>query len=53
MLKQATYSFAMENAHPDVIEIANFKTKSNNNLGVELILEKLVAAKLRTKSSNN
>ncbi len=53
MLKQATYSFAMENAHPDVIEIANFKTKSNNNLGVELILEKLVADKLRTKSSNN
>jgi Cof subfamily protein (haloacid dehalogenase superfamily) len=45
MLKQATYSFAMANAHSKVLETANFKTKSNNDFGVELILEKLLVAK--------
>lgn len=45
MLKLASYSFAMENAHPNVKEIANFKTKSNNDFGVELILKKLIASK--------
>lgn len=47
MLKQATYSFAMANAHSTVIETANFKTKSNNDFGVELILEQLIAAKTK------
>lgn len=41
MLQEADFSFAMENAHKDIKEIANFGTKSNNNLGVESILEKL------------
>ena len=50
MLKLATYSFAMENAHENVKEIAKFETKSNNNFGVEIILEKLIEAK---KSYNN
>src|SRR5690606_29963864 len=45
MLKLATYSFAMENAHDVVKDIARYETKSNNNLGVELILEKLIQAK--------
>lgn len=45
MLKQATYSFAMENAHPNVKDVANFETKSNDDLGVEYILEKLIKAK--------
>ncbi len=45
MLQQATYSFAMENAHENVKSTANFMTKSNNNYGVELMLEKLIAAK--------
>ncbi|MEP1487232.1 MAG: HAD family hydrolase [Algibacter sp.] len=45
MLKQSTYSFAMENAHQNVKDIANFKTKSNDEFGVELILEKLLEAK--------
>ena len=45
MLKQASYSFAMENAHPNVKEIANFKTKSNDDYGVEFVLEKLIEAK--------
>lgn len=45
MLKLATYSFAMENAHDNVKKIALYETKSNNDLGVEIILEKLIQAK--------
>lgn len=45
MLKQAEYSFAMENAHQNVKHIANYQTKSNDEFGVELILEKLLQAK--------
>ncbi|MEP3836213.1 MAG: HAD family hydrolase [Algibacter sp.] len=46
MLKLATYSFAMENAHDNVLAIANHKTKSNDDFGVEYILDKLIKAKL-------
>lgn len=42
MLALAEYSFAMENAHPNVKKVANYLTKSNDNLGVELVLEKLL-----------
>jgi len=45
MLKLATYSFAMANAHENVLKTANFKTKSNDEFGVEFILEKLLQAK--------
>lgn len=45
MLKLATYSFAMENAHENVLKIANYKTKSNDNYGVESILEELIKSK--------
>ena len=45
MLELADFSFAMENAHPNVIKAANFKTKSNDEQGVEYILEKLLDAK--------
>jgi len=45
MLSKATYSFAMENAHPNVLEVANYKTSSNDNYGVEKILEKLIISK--------
>lgn len=35
MMKQAKYSYAMKNAHKDLIKVANFITKDdNNNLGV-------------------
>ena len=47
MLKKSTYSFAMENAHENVKEIANYKTKSNNDFGVEYILEKLINSKTK------
>lgn len=42
MLKKAKYSFAMQNAHADVKEIANYETHSNDNLGVESIITKLL-----------
>ncbi|TMM53457.1 HAD family hydrolase [Maribacter algarum] len=42
MLGKAKYSFAMENAHQNVLKVANFKTSSNNDFGVERILEKLL-----------
>lgn len=45
MLEQSMYSFAMENAHNNVKEIANYATKSNDEFGVEIILEKLIEAK--------
>ncbi len=42
MLKKATYSFAMENAHPDVLTTANYKTVSNDAHGVEEVLGRLL-----------
>ncbi len=44
MLSLAHFSFAMENAHPNVKKAANYLTDSNTNLGVERILEKLVTS---------
>tara|TARA_R110002096_G_scaffold431902_1_gene647754 strand:- start:219 stop:1031 length:813 start_codon:yes stop_codon:yes gene_type:complete len=45
MLELAHFSYAMENAHPNVKKVANFKTKGNNELGVEFILEQLIYSK--------
>ena len=42
MLALAEYSFAMANAHPNVKRVANFETASNDDFGVERILEQLV-----------
>ncbi len=42
MLAMADFSFAMENAHPNVKEAANYATSSNDDFGVERILEKLL-----------
>lgn len=42
MLKCAKYRYAMANAHDDVKAIANFETKSNDNFGVEIVLENLI-----------
>jgi len=44
MLGKAKYSFAMENAHPNVLEVANFKTSNNDDYGVERILEQLLSS---------
>jgi len=52
MLQHAKYSFAMQNAHPNVKSIAQYETKSNDEGGVEYILDKLISDKERliTKS---
>ncbi len=42
MMGKAKYSFAMANAHPNVIKAANYKTKSNEEYGVEEVLEQLI-----------
>jgi len=42
MLNLVDFSFAMGNAQPKVKEIANYSTKSNDDFGVETILEKMV-----------
>ena len=42
MLQEATFSFAMGNAHQDVKNTANFSTDTNNNNGVEKILQELI-----------
>jgi hydroxymethylpyrimidine pyrophosphatase-like HAD family hydrolase len=45
MLKLADMSFAMENAHPNVKNTAKYQTSSNDDYGVESILEDLLAAR--------
>lgn len=44
MLQAAGFSFAMENAHPEVTRIARYVTDNNDNYGVENILEQVVKA---------
>jgi len=34
MLKNAKYSYAMENAHPNVKQAANFEASTNDSFGV-------------------
>jgi HAD superfamily hydrolase (TIGR01484 family) len=43
MIELADFSYAMENAHPNVKKAANYATSSNDDYGVERILEKLVS----------
>ncbi|MGS0524498.1 HAD family hydrolase [Zobellia nedashkovskayae] len=42
MLGLAHFSFAMENAHPNVKEAANYLTDNNDNFGVENILQAML-----------
>ncbi len=49
MLNLAHFSYAMENAHPNIKKAARFQTKSNNEEGVELVLQKLLQAKVKNK----
>ena len=44
MIQEADFSFAMKNAHKDITALANYATESNDNFGVETILEKLVGS---------
>lgn len=47
MLQLAHFSYAMKNAHKDVKKIARFKTKSNDEKGVEFILEQVLQDKIK------
>lgn len=47
MLNAAYFSYAMKNAHPDIIEAANFMTASNDDLGVEKIISEVIQLKSR------
>ena len=42
MLELAHHSYAMANAHPKVKEVANYTTRSNDEFGVERVLESLL-----------
>ncbi|MGB2272879.1 MAG: HAD family hydrolase [Flavicella sp.] len=42
MLAEADFSFAMKNAHPNVKEMANYETLSNDERGVEHILKQVI-----------
>ena len=45
MLALADHSYAMANAHPNVLKAANFTTLSNDQFGVEIVLEELLRSK--------
>ncbi|WP_378186194.1 HAD family hydrolase [Aquimarina sp. W85] len=51
MMEAATYSFAMKNAHPNVLKAANYRTESNANYGVERIMEKVLEAKIKAQTT--
>ncbi len=46
MMQLSDYSFAMANAHSNILKAAKYRTSSNDNHGVERILEKLLTAKI-------
>lgn len=46
MLQRASFSYAMKNAHDDVKKTARFTTESNNDFGVEKVLQQVIRAKL-------
>jgi len=45
MLELADFSYAMENAHPNVKKTANYLTKSNDEEGVEHVLEQVITSR--------
>lgn len=45
MMQEADFSFAMKNAHKDITALAKYATESNDDFGVERVLEKLVKSK--------
>ncbi len=45
MMQEAGLSFAMQNAHKDIKKIAKYTTKSNDDFGVETILEQLIKSR--------
>ena len=52
MLALADFSFAMGNAHPDIVAAARYQTASNDEGGVEQVLTKVVAARTEENSAS-
>lgn len=52
MLGMAYFSYAMANAHPNVKKTARFETKSNDEEGVEAILEELLKSLIKNPSTH-
>jgi hypothetical protein len=48
MLQQAKFSYAMKNAHSEVKKNAQFETDSNDDFGVENVLEEVIRIKKET-----
>jgi Cof subfamily protein (haloacid dehalogenase superfamily) len=46
MMQEADFSFAMKNAHKDITALATYETESNDNFGVETVLEQLMSSSL-------
>lgn len=44
MMQQASFSYAMENAHPDIKNASRFLTKNNNEDGVTIVLQEMLYA---------
>jgi hydroxymethylpyrimidine pyrophosphatase-like HAD family hydrolase len=42
MLGRASFSYAMANAHPEVLKTARYQTLSNDESGVEIVLQELL-----------
>lgn len=47
MMREAYFSYAVENAHPDIKQASNFVTASNDEGGVTKVLDRLLAARQR------
>ena len=45
MLALSEFSFAMANAHPNVLRAARYQTLSNDSMGVEVVLEEVLQSK--------
>jgi len=52
LMQEAHFSFAMENAHPNIKKASNYATKSNEEDGVLLVLLEMLAAMEASTSRN-
>jgi hydroxymethylpyrimidine pyrophosphatase-like HAD family hydrolase len=52
MLTWAGQSYAMGNAHPDVIAAASGRTVANNEDGVAVIIERILADRLQNTAKD-
>ena len=50
MIQQASFSYAMKNAHPDIKKAARYLTKSNDENGVCIIIQKMLSEINREES---